>query len=137
MARLQTAWSRRLQQEAALVATQESEVLTKEFRENVLPSLEWTQARDLFLAGSTAAAGKMLQIIQQNQANKNTPQWIKELRNLLTYGQETAPGEPVKKSGPAAASGTRPPEVADPLAPAPPAARPRGPAPALPPNRTR
>lgn len=137
VARLQTAWSRRLQQEAALVATQESEVLTKEFRENLLPALEWTQARDLYLAGSTAAAGKMLQIIQQNQAHKSTPQWIKEMKNLLMYGQETAPGEPVKKPGPAAAAGTSPPEVPDPLVPSPPAGRPRGPAPALPPNRNR
>lgn len=156
VARLQTAWTRRLQQEAALVVTQDSEFLTKNFRENVLPTLEWSQARDLFFAGSPSAAGKMLQLIQQHQGHKNTPQWIKEMRSLLIGGSEAAPIDPVKqpRSGvpPASdATSTTPPEAPQEETPAPvappsglpaptpatPPAKPRGPTPTFPPNLKR
>jgi hypothetical protein len=144
-ARLQTAWSRRLQQEAALVATQDSEVLTKNYREVVLPTLEWAQARDLFIAGAPGAGAKMLQLIQQNQGHKNTPVWIQELRSLLTGG-ELGGDTGAAAAGPRA--GTTPPEAPDeepaaeadapPVkAPVTPPAKPRGPATTFPPNLNR
>jgi len=148
VARLQTAWTRRIQQEAAQVATQNSEFVTKNYREVVLPSLEWAQAKDLYEAGSQAAAAKMLSVIQQNQAHKSAPQWIKELRSLLTGG---APGVATAAIPAAAADTTEttPPEApepepaaapaaAPPAAPAtPPAPKPRGPVPTFPPNLNR
>ncbi len=109
-ARLQTAWTRRIQQEAALVATQNSEQATKDFREVVLPRLEWAQARDVYLAGSAPAANKLLQIIQQNQGHKSVPHWIRELRSLLTEG--AALPEPARAPG-ATETGTTPPEAPD------------------------
>jgi len=119
-ARLQTAWTRRLQQEAAMVATQNSEFVSKNHREVIVPGLEWAQARDLHRAGAPGATGKMLQIIQQNQAHKNAPVWIKELKSLLTGGA----AEPGKAGAPAAGEefGTSPPEAPGPE----PAARPPG-----------
>ena len=154
VARLQTAWARRIQQEAAQVATQESEFATKNFRENVLPGLEWGQAMDLYLAGSDTSAAKMLAIIQQNQAHKQATNWIKELRMLLTAGKEATAAAAGESSGGAQGGGTAPPEAPDapggettppepaadpePATPATPGqpvpARPRGPAPTFPPN---
>ena len=144
-ARLQTAWTRRIQQEAAQVATQESEFATRNFRENVLPALEWGQAMDLYLAGTDASAAKMLSIIQQNQAHKQATQWIKELRVLLSGGREEEAAE-AAAGGAAKEGDTTPPEApaAETAPPEPPAgpapARPvppRGPAPAFPPNLRR
>jgi len=149
LARLQTAWSRRLQQEATQVATQNSEPVTKNYREVELPALEWAQARDLFLAGSPAAATKMLQIIQQNQVHKDVPKWITDLRSLLSGGGGTPASSP--PAGGAESESTTPPELPDDEAAEVPTAspdpssettpgrppRPRGLAPGFPPNRTR
>lgn len=108
-ARLQLAWTRRLQQEAAMIQTQDSEFLTKNYQDIVLPTLEWAQARDLHLAGASGSSAKMLQIIQENQGHKNAPQWISELRALLT-------GVAIGNGAPAAGAaggdgGTTPPEA--------------------------
>lgn len=136
VARLQTAWSRRLQQEASQVATQDSEFVTKHYREVVLPALEWTQARDLYVAGSTGAAAKMLQLIQQHQAHKNTPQWIKELRSLLNGGPPIIPAVTARTpAGPGSA--TQPPEPPEAEPPATPSVRPRTTPPTFPPNINR
>ena len=75
----------------------------------MLPTLEWAQARDLHLAGASSSAAKMLQIIQENQGHKNAPQWISELRVLLT-------GVAIGNGSPAAGAaggdgGTTPPEA--------------------------
>ncbi|MFN0126556.1 MAG: hypothetical protein ACKV19_07725 [Verrucomicrobiales bacterium] len=149
-ARLQTAWARRIQQESAQVATQNSEPVTKNFREVVMPNLEWAQARDLYLAGSTAAAAKMLQVIQQNQGHKSVPQWIKEMRSILTGVVESPEPGVAKDAVAGAGGGTTQPEQPDPepdatasppTAPPPNApgegARPRPPAPVSPPNLNR
>jgi hypothetical protein len=140
VARLQTAWTRRIQQEAAQVATQDSEFVTKNYREVVLPALEWSQARDLYEAGSLAAATKMLSVIQQNQAHKSAPQWIKDLRSLLTGGSPGAATAAIPAKA-ADTTETAPPEAPDSepaAAPAtPPAPKPRGPVPTFPPNLNR
>jgi len=144
--RLQTAWTRRIQQEAIQVATQESEFATRNFRENVLPGLEWGQAMDLYLAGSDTSAEKMLALIQRNQAHKQATQWIKELRMLLTGGREAAAAAASGEVGQATAppeapdAATPPPESSP--EPAPPAtpgrpAPPRGAVPSFPPNLQR
>lgn len=150
VAKLQTAWSRRIQQEAAQVATQDSEPVTKNFREVVMPNLEWAQARDLYVAGSTTAATKMLQVIQQNQGHKSVPQWIKEMRSILTGVVESPESGVTKEAVAGADGGTTPPELPDsePEAAAAPAAAPppnppgeggraRPPAPVFPPNLNR
>lgn len=150
VARLQTAWSRRISQESAQVSTQNSEFASKTFREIEMPRLEWGQAKDLYVAGSAAAAGKMLQIIQQHQAHKDAPGWIQELRGLLTGEKPevpataagtdsdagTTPPEPPEATSPAA---TTPPEAPDTpeVPPSPPGNRPRRPATTFPPNLNR
>ena len=108
-ARLQLAWTRRLQQEATMIQTQDSEFLTKNYQEIVLPTLEWAQARDLYLAGASSSAAKMLQIIQDNQGHKNAPQWISELRVLLTGVAAGAGGPSAGAAG--GDGGTAPPEA--------------------------
>jgi hypothetical protein len=90
-ARLQSAWTKRVQQEAALAAAADSEFQVKFFREVTQPRLEWGMARDMFLAGNRQAGGKMLMVINQNPAHKEAPAWAKELRDLLTRPPEPAP----------------------------------------------
>jgi hypothetical protein len=137
-ARLQAAWNRRIQQQGALVALQESEFLTKTFREITLPTLEWGQARDQFLAGSPTAASKMLLLIQQNQTHKDAHEWIGELKGLLE-GEPApatpAPAAPVAAAAPAdpaaGAAGELPEPATEPAVP-PPSAPPSVPPPASP-----
>jgi len=135
--RLQTAWARRLQQEAAMVEAQGSEVVSRDYRETILPGLEWAQARDLQMAGDPGAAVRMLQLIQQNQSHRNAPQWIRELRSLLA--PDAVGGGGVGPSGKPGSGATAPPEAPAPAAaPAPPPAPgTKAPAATLPSNRTR
>jgi hypothetical protein len=116
-AKLQSMWNRRMQQEAALVAAAESDFDKKFFREVTQPRLEWGLARDLFIAGNRESANKLLMIISQNPGHKDAPQWVQDLRALITAPPEsldalaattTPPPEP-PESTPGASTGGAPP----------------------------
>jgi hypothetical protein len=99
-ARLQSVWTKRIQQEGALASAADSEFQTKYFREVAQPRLEWGMARDMFRAGNRQAATKMLMVINQNPGHKDALEWVKDMRDLLSRPPEPGP----------ATAGTPPPE---------------------------
>jgi hypothetical protein len=135
-ARLQSVWTRRMQQQAALVAATESDFDKRMFREITQPRLEWGLARDLFLAGNRESGSRMLMIISQNPGHKDAPQWVDDLRALLTTPPDglaelaaklTTPPPEAPEPGPGASGNGAP---ADPVAEnRPPGPEPSGPTP--------
>lgn len=116
LAKLQAAWTKRIQQEAAIVAAFDTPASEKEYKERTLPELEWAMARDLFNHGSTPAGARLLQIIQQNPTHPGCRGWISELKGLLAEksGQEARAARQAAAAQPEAedtASTTTPPEA--------------------------
>lgn len=77
-------WSKRIEQEKAMVGITKVPEHLEKFLKERLPDLKWNQARDLFNAGQEEpAAATMVGLIKSNLGHRSTAGWISELAELV------------------------------------------------------
>lgn len=94
------AWSTKPEKSSVGIKKSSDSPALEKFKTEQKPDLMWAMEMDVFKSGDqSGAAFRMLNLIAQNRAHKNSAQWAEQLKQLLTP-EEAMPGKSADNEAP-------------------------------------